>query len=215
MSTHLLGKAIDLHGGGGDLVFPHHECEIAQAEPVTGHKPFVRVWLHTAMVEHEGAKMSKSLGNLVMVSDLLRRWPADALRLYLGKHHYRHPWSHDVDELAEADRLAGKLRAAATARGGSGEVLEAGSAQAAFGHAMNDDLDTATALARLENLADSIQAAARAAREIGPAQEVLRQLGRVFGLRLDADAAEAGVIEGWSAHLRRFAPPMPEPRADR
>ena len=89
MSTHFLGKAIDLHGGGEDLVFPHHECEIAQAEPVTGHKPFVRVWLHTAMVEHEGAKMSKSLGNLVMVSDLLRRWPADTLRLYLGKHHYR------------------------------------------------------------------------------------------------------------------------------
>jgi cysteinyl-tRNA synthetase len=211
MGSHFLGKAIDLHGGGEDLVFPHHECEIAQAEPVTGHKPFVRVWLHTAMVEHEGAKMSKSLGNLVMVSDLLRRWPADALRLYLGRHHYRRPWPHDVDELAAADRLAGKLRTAVTARGGSGEELDAGSAQADFTKAMDDDPDPATALARLEGLADSIQAAALAGREVGPAQTVLRTLGQVFGLRLDADAAEARVIEGWSAHLQRFAPA--EPRA--
>ncbi len=74
MSTRFLGPTLDFHGGGGDLVFPHHECEIAQAEALTGRSPFVRAWLHTAMVEHEGAKMSKSLGNLVMV-----RRPAEAL----------------------------------------------------------------------------------------------------------------------------------------
>ena len=89
MSTRFLGPTLDFHGGGGDLVFPHHECEIAQAEALTGRSPFVRAWLHTAMVEHEGAKMSKSLGNLVMVRDLLKHWSPDALRLYLGRHHYR------------------------------------------------------------------------------------------------------------------------------
>ena len=205
MSMQFLGKTIDIHGGGEDLAFPHHECEIAQVEPVTGAKPFVRVWLHAAMVEHEGAKMSKSLGNLVMVSDLLRRWPADSVRLYLSRHHYRRPWSHNVDELTEADRLAGKLRAAATVRGGGGEMLDAGIAQKAFTAAMDDDLDTGAALARLEALADSIQAAARAGRELGPAQAVLRKLGQVFGLRLDATEVESRVVEGWSAHLRRFA----------
>ncbi len=205
MSTRALGKTLDFHGGGEDLVFPHHECEIAQAEPITGQKPFVRVWLHAAMVEHEGAKMSKSLGNLVMVGDLLRRWSADTVRLYLGQHHYRRPWSHNVDELAEADRLARKLETAATVRGGGGEVLDASSAQAAFTAAMNDDLNTPAALERLEALADLIQAAARAGHQLGPAQAVLRRLGQVFGLRLDAAEVEARVIEGWSTHLRRFA----------
>jgi L-cysteine:1D-myo-inositol 2-amino-2-deoxy-alpha-D-glucopyranoside ligase len=157
------------------------------------------------MVEHEGAKMSKSLGNLVMVSDLLRRWSADTLRLYLGKHHYRRPWSHNVDELAEADRLARKLRTAATVRGGGGEVLDAGSARAAFTAAVNDDLNSSAALTRLEGLADRILAAARGGQQLGPAQTVLRRLGQVFGLSLDAAAVEARVIEGWSTHLRRFA----------
>jgi L-cysteine:1D-myo-inositol 2-amino-2-deoxy-alpha-D-glucopyranoside ligase len=211
MSTHFLGKTIDLHGGGEDLVFPHHECETAQAEPITGEKPFVRVWLHTAMVEHQGAKMSKSLGNLVMISDLLRQWSADTLRLYLGAHHYRRPWSHNADELAQADRLAMTLRTAATVRGGRGDVLDAGSAETAFTAAMNDDLNTSAALARLEGLADSIQAAARAGQQLGPAQAVLRKLSQVFGLRLDAEEVEARVTEGWGAHLRRFALAAPGP----
>jgi L-cysteine:1D-myo-inositol 2-amino-2-deoxy-alpha-D-glucopyranoside ligase len=205
MSTHFLGTTIDFHSGGEDLIFPHHESEIAQAEPVTGHKPFVRMWLHTAMVEHDGAKMSKSLGNLVMVSDLLRRWSPDTVRLYLGKHHYRHPWCHNVDELAEADRLATKLRAAATLPGGDGDALDAGSAQVAFTAALNDDLNTSTALARLESLADSLQAAARTGHRLGSAQAVLRRLGQVFGLRLDAAEVEAHVSQGWSTHLRRLA----------
>src|SRR5262245_53359951 len=114
MSTRFLGPALDFHGGGGDLIFPHHECEIAQSEPLTGHRPFVRILFHAGMVEHGGAKMSKSLGNLVMVRDLLERWSADAVRIYLGRHHYRQSWAHSLDELADADRLAGTLRAAVT-----------------------------------------------------------------------------------------------------
>ena len=94
-------------------------------------------------------------------------------------------------------------------RGGVGDVLDAGSVEAAFTAAMDDDLDTSSALAHLEALADGIQTAARAGRQLGPAQEVLRKLGRVFGLRLDAAEAEARVIEGWSSHLRRFASAAP------
>ena len=89
LSTKYLGNTIDIHSGGVDLCFPHHECEIAQVEPVTGVKPFVRFWMHTAMVYHEGEKMSKSLGNLVWVRELLKTYSPDALRLYLARHHYR------------------------------------------------------------------------------------------------------------------------------
>src|SRR5262249_21274056 len=154
MSMRFLGPMLDFHSGGGDLVFPHHECEIAQSEPFTGRAPFVRCWLHAAMVEHECAKMSKSLGNLVMVRDLLKHWSPDALRLYLGRHHYRRSWSHDLDELARAEALATKLRSAATATSGRGPAFDGAGGEVEFRAAMNDDLDTPGALARLEALAD-------------------------------------------------------------
>ncbi len=89
MAIKYLGKTVDIHGGGPDLCFPHHECEIAQVKPVLDHHPYVRYWMHTAMVGYQGEKMSKSLGNLVMVADLLYTYSPDALRLYLGSHHYR------------------------------------------------------------------------------------------------------------------------------
>ena len=206
MSTRFLGPTLDFHGGGGDLIFPHHECEIAQAEPVTGRTPFVRFWLHAAMVEHEGAKMSKSLGNLVMVRDLLQHCSADALRLYLGGHHYRQSWTHDAGDLAQADRLARKLRAAATAPGGSGEPLDVARAQADFTAALNDDLDTRSALTRLEGLAGDTLAAAQVGGDVRPAQALLRRLAGVFGVRLDAPGSDRRVVEGWSAHLERFVP---------
>ena len=206
MSTRLLGPMLDLHAGGSDLVFPHHECEIAQSEPLTGRAPFVRCWLHTAMVEHGGAKMSKSLGNLVMVGDLLQRWPPDALRVYLGRHHYRRSWSHDLDALAEAARLATKLRTAVGVVGGGDDSLDASGAQAEFTIAMNDDLDTPVALSRLESLADAIVVAAERSRDVSSAQAVLRRLAQVFGLVLDAPGVEARVREGWGAHLARFTP---------
>jgi cysteinyl-tRNA synthetase len=206
MSTRLLGPRLDLHAGGSDLVFPHHECEIAQSEPLTGRAPFARCWLHTAMVEHDGAKMSKSVGNLVMVGDLLQHWPPDALRVYLGRHHYRRSWSHDLDALAEAARLATKLRTAVGVAGGGGDTLDASGAQAEFTIALNDDLDTPAALSRLESLADAILVAAERSRDVSSAQAVLRRLAQVFGLVLDTPGVEPRVTEGWGAHLARFTP---------
>jgi L-cysteine:1D-myo-inositol 2-amino-2-deoxy-alpha-D-glucopyranoside ligase len=93
-----LGETIDLHGGGSDLIFPHHECESAQSEAATG-VPFVRHWAHTGMVCYEGTKMSKSLGNLVFVRDLLDKHPSGAVRLALLEHHYRSEWSWDAQSM--------------------------------------------------------------------------------------------------------------------
>jgi L-cysteine:1D-myo-inositol 2-amino-2-deoxy-alpha-D-glucopyranoside ligase len=204
MSTRLLGSTLDLHGGGGDLVFPHHECEIAQAEPLTGRTPFVRTWLHTAMVEYEGAKMSKSLGNLVMVRDLLKDWSPDALRLYLGRHHYRRGWSHDTGKLAQGAQLAEMLRTAATVSGGDGTPLDVAGAEANFAMAMDDDLNTPLALSRLESLAGDVIAAARAGRRVETGRALVRRLAQVFGLRLDRSGVEERVTRGWGAHLLRF-----------
>ncbi|HVX22471.1 MAG TPA: cysteine--tRNA ligase [Acidimicrobiales bacterium] len=100
-----LGDTIDIHGGGRDLVFPHHECETAQSESVTG-QPFVRHWLHVGLVGLHGTKMSKSLGNLVFVGDLVKEWEPMAVRLALLDHHYRPDWDWDDGDLATAaDRL--------------------------------------------------------------------------------------------------------------
>jgi L-cysteine:1D-myo-inositol 2-amino-2-deoxy-alpha-D-glucopyranoside ligase len=204
MATHYLGNTVDIHCGG-DLIFPHHEGEIAKEERVTGQEPFVRFWLHTAMVRHKGQKMGKALGNLVMVSDLLYTWSPDALRLYLGRHHYREAWSHDPRELEQAERLAHKLRAAVAAPGGAGVPLDPGSARVGFTEAMDEDLDTPRALAVLEQLAEEVLEAAAADRNVQAAQKALRSMGRVFGLRLDTRGPEKRVVSRWNQHLKRFS----------
>jgi L-cysteine:1D-myo-inositol 2-amino-2-deoxy-alpha-D-glucopyranoside ligase len=101
-----LGVTIDLHGGGSDLIFPHHECEAAQSEAATGEL-FVRHWAHAGMVRYEGTKMSKSLGNLVFVRDLLETWEPAVIRLAVLAHHYRSDWDWHEGLLSQAaDRLA-------------------------------------------------------------------------------------------------------------
>ncbi len=205
MSTHFLGETVDLHGGGSDLVFPHHESEIAQVVPVTGQEPFARFWFHTAMVRYQGEKMSKSLGNLVMVDDLLKTYSPDALRLYLANHHYRLPWSHDPTELDRSQQLAAKLRSAAVAPGGQRAMLDTGPTNALFTAAMENDLDTPAALVVLTGLADEILEGDLAGHNLASAQTLLRRLGRVFGLQLDASTPEERVTAGWEHHLQRFS----------
>ena len=204
MAMHLLGTTIDIHSGGSDLTFPHHESEIAQAEGATGQGPFVRCWVHTAMVRHDGEKMSKSLGNLVMVDDLLKEWSADALRLYLAQHHYRAVWSHSFGELEQAGEAARKLAAAAAAPGGREEALDPTGIENAFVQALDDDLDTPSAIDHLEHLANTITVAARAGRDVAPAQRMLRSMGSVLGLRLDRREPERAVVQGWGRFLREF-----------
>jgi len=141
-----LGTTIDLHGGGSDLIFPHHECEAAQSEAATG-EPFVRHWMHQAMVRMDGEKMSKSLGNLVFVSELRKEWESMAVRLAVVKHHYRDPWEWHDDLMPEAaDRLA-RWRAGAAAGGDGGEVLDR------VRDRLDDDLDAPGAVAAIDEAA--------------------------------------------------------------
>jgi L-cysteine:1D-myo-inositol 2-amino-2-deoxy-alpha-D-glucopyranoside ligase len=201
MSTRLLGDTVDFHSGGGDLRFPHHECEIAQVEPVTGQKPFVRYWIHIAMVYHEGEKMSKSLGNLVMVDDLLKQWSSDALRLYLGCHHYRDSWSYDDQELKEAAEMSDKCLSAVLSDGGSGRDFDAHSYWTNFITAMDNDLDTPTAYKVMGSLADEILQASERREEIDEAKQLLRAMTHIFGLSLDRNSPELRVSDGWNRHL--------------
>src|SRR5260370_7686659 len=100
MALEYLGPQVDVHGGGADLIYPHHESEIAQSESVTGMRPFARIWVHVGMLRYQGEKMSKSLRNLVLIRELLRRYDADTIRLLLLRHHYRGPWHYSQHQLA-------------------------------------------------------------------------------------------------------------------
>jgi L-cysteine:1D-myo-inositol 2-amino-2-deoxy-alpha-D-glucopyranoside ligase len=141
-----LGTTIDLHGGGADLIFPHHECESAQSEAATG-EPFVRHWMHQAMVRMDGEKMSKSLGNLVFVSDLRQAWDPRAIRLAVVGNHYRSPWDWDDEMMsAAADRLA---------RWHAGGAADGDSALDATRAALDDDLDTPAAVHAIDEAADA------------------------------------------------------------
>lgn len=141
-----LGETVDLHGGGRDLVFPHHECETAQSEAVTG-RPFVRHWLHVGLVGLNGTKMSKSLGNLVFVGDLLKEWEPAVVRLALLEHHYREDWEWDDNALEGAASRLDRWRRYSGA--GSDAVL--GQVRAR----LDDDLDTSGALEAIDEAATS------------------------------------------------------------
>jgi L-cysteine:1D-myo-inositol 2-amino-2-deoxy-alpha-D-glucopyranoside ligase len=155
-----LGDTIDIHGGGRDLVFPHHECEIAQLEAVT-HKPFVGHWLHVGLVGLDGTKMSKSLGNLVFVADLLKEYEPMAVRTALLAHHYREDWEWLPGD-ADADDAAARLerwRSAPPAGGDDG--------LAEVRRHLDDDLDSPGALAALDELADAGASVAAGAALLG------------------------------------------------
>ncbi|MCC7372922.1 MAG: cysteine--tRNA ligase [Chloroflexi bacterium] len=185
MSIRYLGETLDIHGGGGDLVYPHHESEIAQSETWTGQKPFARVWMHIGMLRMDGEKMSKSLGNMVFVHDLIKEHRPEAIRLYLSGVRYRDVLEWNPRTLVEAGLLVSHLEAAATVAGGtSGAPFESAALRARFVAAMEDDLDTPQAIAVLRELADSILAAAKSGRPVADAQADLRALTGILGARL-------------------------------
>jgi L-cysteine:1D-myo-inositol 2-amino-2-deoxy-alpha-D-glucopyranoside ligase len=151
-----LGETIDLHGGGSDLIFPHHECEAAQSTAATG-EPFVRHWMHVGMVRLEGEKMSKSLGNLVFVHDLRKEVEPAAIRLAIIANHYRTSWDWHDGLLAEAVERLRRWRAAGP---GDGGLSDAGSA-------LDDDLDTPGALVAIDAAAAAGHGVDRAAALLG------------------------------------------------
>ncbi len=151
-----LGETIDVHGGGSDLVFPHHECSRAQSEAATG-RTFVRHWMHTAMVRHHGAKMSKSAGNLVFVADLRARWEPMAVRLALLGAHYRADWDWTEGRVAEAAQRLERWRAAGRGDGALARVRAR----------LDDDLDTPGALAEIDAAVDAGEPVSDAAALLG------------------------------------------------
>ena len=200
MNLSHLGPQIDIHGGGNDLVFPHHENEIAQTEAVTG-KPFARYWMHNGMLQLKGEKMSKSLGNLVSITDFLAEHSADVMRLMVLSSNYRSPLTF-TDEVIEAneralERLLSALRPAMPAASGADESAlgtlseQTETTKAGFAEAMDEDFNTAGALGQLFDLVRAInQARAENAtdEQLKPAQAALKDLSSVLGLMLESQA---------------------------
>ncbi len=151
-----LGTTVDLHGGGSDLIFPHHECEAAQSEAVTGER-FVKHWMHVGMVRLDGEKMSKSLGNLVFVRDLIKEWEPAVVRLAVLSHHYRESWDFRPELLAEAEERLSLWRSTGH---GEGALQEARAA-------LDDDLDTPRCLGVIDEAASAGQGVSKSAALLG------------------------------------------------
>jgi len=176
MSLKYLGMGFDIHGGGDDLIFPHHENEIAQSEAYAGTRPFARYWVHNAMFQLSGEKMSKSEHNFVSVADALRRYPPEVIRYVLVSVHYRKPIEYDPDRFDDARKAVDRIRAALVsvdavlrlAAGRDGPAADAaperastlgdavGRARSEFLAAMDDDLNTSGALAAVFELVAAV-----------------------------------------------------------
>jgi cysteinyl-tRNA synthetase len=197
MSLKYLGDTLDIHGGGQDLIFPHHENEIAQSESFTGKKPFARYWLHNGLLQFGEEKMSKSLGNLITIKEALNRYSADAIRIFVLSSHYRSPLTYSGEALAAAEGGAERLlrvisRDDTTA--GAGEALDAGPYYRRFIEAMDDDFNTPQALGVLFDLARAINQAADSGKGFLQAKKVLSELAEdVLGLKLEAFIAAAEI----------------------
>jgi cysteinyl-tRNA synthetase len=188
MSFRHLGPQIDIHGGGLDLIFPHHENEIAQTEAFTGEKPFSRFWLHNGWLQMGEEKMSKSLGNVVTIRAALDTYGADAIRVFVLGGSYRKPLTYSEEALNGARSAAERLRNALVPAEGSGEELSAPGYRDRFIAAMEDDLNTSQALSILFELAREINRGRDAGRPVAAAQAELRELAGVLGLQLEEPA---------------------------
>jgi len=220
MAMRYLGESFDLHGGGEDLIFPHHECEIAQSEACTG-KPLARYWVHNGMVNMGKEKMSKSLGNTLNIREIVKRHDPDALRLWMLGTHYRNmiEWSEErVEESARAlDRLARLLHDAVTVRdaGGAASLPPAlAEFRPRFEKAMDDDFNTPQALGVLFDFGRALaeardrQAGAPGGFVAGVAE--LAQLARVLGL-----FGRGAPVDGPGAAVERLVTARGEARARR
>ena len=194
MVIRYLDQTIDIHGGGRDLVFPHHENEIAQSEAYSSVKPFARFWVHNGMVRFGEDKMSKSIGNIVDVSEALEKHEPDALRLFFLSSHYRSPVTYTDEAVDGHARAVGRLRQALEAVSGLGPALDPGPYEAVFVEAMEDDLNTPRAVAALFDLAREINRSSGKGKDVGAGQMALRNLAGVLGLSLEA-APERGGAE--------------------
>jgi len=186
MALKYLGKILDIHGGGQDLIFPHHENEITQSESFTGVEPFVRHWLHNGLLQFGEDKMSKSLGNLITVKEALERYSPDAIRLFILSSHYRSPLTYSEEALKAAESGMERLRQAARDGGkAGGNPLDAEPYKSRFIGSMDDDFNTAQALAVLFELAREINRGREENYDVTAAQKTIKELAEILGFTLE------------------------------
>ncbi len=209
MNLDHLGEQIDIHGGGNDLIFPHHENEIAQSECFTG-KQFATYWIHNGMLQLSGEKMSKSLGNLVTIEDFLSQHSANELRMMVLNSGYRNPLSYSDDILQQCQRALDRLRSALKpAQGGAAGASDAviknldsqiSATRQGFNDAMDEDFNSAGALAHLYELVRVInqtRADGATDQQLSAGQTAIRELTAVFGLVLDQTSEGGQDIKGF------------------
>jgi cysteinyl-tRNA synthetase len=188
MALRYLGHPLDIHGGGQDLIFPHHENEIAQSESFTAdNKPFVRFWVHNGLMRlpDSDEKMTRHLGNLIPIHEVTGKYGGDGLRMFVLNSHYRSPVTFTEESLEVGKKAAERLRLAAGSPGGDAEpAVDPAPFKQRFLETMDDDLNTAGALGVLFDLAREINRARDEGRETSAAQAALRELAGVLGLTL-------------------------------
>ena len=183
MSLVYLGETLDIHGGGQDLIFPHHENEMAQSETYTGKAPFARYWVHNGLLHMGGDKMSKSLGNLVSLEETLKNYSPDALRIFFLSSHYRSPLTYSDQGLSSTEKAAERLRNALREGPENGtEGLDPLPYKQRFLQSMDSDLNVPQALGSLFDLAREINRAREEGTRVATAQDALRKLGDILGL---------------------------------
>ena len=186
MSLKYLGTSLDIHGGGQDLIFPHHENEIAQSESFTQKKPFVKYWLHNGLLKLGEEKMSKSLGNLISIKEALEKYSPDAIRIFILSSHYRSPLTYSEEALEAAQRGAERLQQVANnipLGAKRGKEIDTDYYRQKFIKSMDDDFNTAQALALLFDLAREINRYDSEGIEAKAARTTLKELGdEVMGL---------------------------------
>jgi cysteinyl-tRNA synthetase len=187
MAVHYLGGHLDIHGGGQDLVFPHHENEIAQTEAFTGEEPFAEHWVHNGLLQIDDGKMSKSFGKMVTVREALSKFSSDGMRLFFLNSHYHSPLAYSDESIEGQQRAAERLRTTLeidASGDANAEVVDPEPFRKRFIAAMDDDLNTPQALASLFDLTREINRGHDDGKRIGAAQGTLRELTGVLGLRL-------------------------------
>ena len=218
MSMKYLGETFDFHGGGSDLIFPHHENEIAQSEGCTGIHPFVHYWLHNGFITVNEEKMSKSLGNFFMVIDILEHYDPETLRFFIVSTHYRSPLDFSDARLTEAQKSLARLRQAQETLGELSEMMSAGPTadslalrdkvkelREAFMEAMRDDFNTALAISHMFALAKEINIYHKAVVDAG-----IKPDGKLVALLNDVLAEMCSII----GVLEKTAAPAAEESGD-
>ena len=213
MAMSHLGTPVDIHGGGQDLVFPHHENEIAQTESYEEDGALARFWVHNGLLRIGDETMSKSLGNFVTVTEALKSYSSDALRLFFLSSHYRSPLTYSDEIVAAQERAAERLRNAAQgddeSDGDESQSIDVRRYRGRFVEAMDDDLNTPRALAAIFDLAREINRTGEAKGGVSEARALLRELAEVLGLTLEEPAAsDSGGVSEFTGLLDDLRPDL-------